>query len=83
MEVDRFSDTAPYIQIAEQLRAAIVAGEITARLPSARDVAQDAGVAQFTALKALRLVREWGYARVTVGLGAWAVKPEDWPGDGQ
>lgn len=79
VDVDRFSDAAPYVQLAVQLRDAIIAGEITDRLPSARDIAQDAGVAQFTAIKALRQVREWGYAKVTAGLGTWAVKPEDFP----
>jgi DNA-binding transcriptional regulator YhcF (GntR family) len=79
VDVDRFSDVPPYRQVGEQLRDAIRAGEITDRLPSARDIAQDAGVAQFTAIKALRLVREWGYAKVTAGMGTWAVKPEDWP----
>lgn len=81
MEVDRFSDTDPYRQVAEQLRDAIVAGEITVRLPSARDISQDAGVAMFTATKALRLLRQWGYARVTKGTGTYVAPREDWPGD--
>lgn len=81
MDVDRFSDVAPYRQLAEQLRDAIRAGQITVRLPSARDISQDAGVAPFTAIKALRLVREWGYARLSQGQGAYVSPREEWPED--
>lgn len=81
MEVDRFSATPPYRQVAEQLRDAIRAGEITVRLPSARDISQDTGVAAYTAIKALRLLREWGYAKVSQGQGTWVSPREDWPAD--
>lgn len=79
MEVDRFSDTPPYRQVGAILRDRILAGDITARLPSARDLAAEFGIAPFTAIKALRLVREWGYARVTAGMGTFVTPREDWP----
>lgn len=79
MEIDRFSDVAPYRQVGLILRDRIRSGEISGRLPSARDLKAEFGIAEFTSIKALRLLREWGYAKVTVGLGTWITDPADWP----
>jgi GntR family transcriptional regulator len=81
VDVDRFSDVPPYRQVGAILCDRIRAGEITDRLPSARDLAAEFGIAPFTALKALRLVREWGYAKVSQGMGTWVSDRADWPDD--
>jgi DNA-binding GntR family transcriptional regulator len=86
VDIDRFSGVPPYVQIAQWLAGRIRAGELPGRLPSARDIIQETGVAQFTAIKGLRLLREQGWARVSPGLGTFAAEPADWPehlpGDG-
>lgn len=79
LSVDRDSGVPAYLQIAGQLRAAIVAGEISGRLPSARTVSQETGTGMVTARRALRVLAEEGYVRVTNGLGTFTVGREDWP----
>lgn len=79
VEIDRFSAEPPYRQVAGWLRDRITSGELTGRLPSARDLTGEFGIAAFTAIKALRLLRQEGYARVAPGLGTFAAPPEDWP----
>lgn len=81
MEVDQFSDVPPYRQVAAFVRDRIRAGEITDRLPSGKDLQDEFGVAEFTAIKALRLVRAWGYARVSPGRGTWVTPKDNWPND--
>lgn len=81
MEVDRFSDVPPYRQVAEHLAARIRSGEITDRVPSGKDIQDEFGVAEFTAIKALRLLRTLGYARVSPGRGTWVAPRESWPPD--
>jgi GntR family transcriptional regulator len=79
MTIDRFSDVPPFRQVAAVLRDRIRSGQITDRLPSARDLMEEFGVASMTALKALRLLREQGWARMAVGMGTWVSPREDWP----
>jgi DNA-binding GntR family transcriptional regulator len=79
MAIDRFSDQPPYRQVAAVLRDRIRGGQITARLPSARDLVAEFGVAPMTALKALRLLRDEGWAKMAVGMGTWVTDREDWP----
>jgi DNA-binding GntR family transcriptional regulator len=81
VEVDRFSDVDPYAQVAAWLRDQITSGdrEPGSRLPSAETLVQEWGIAKFTALKALRLLRRERYARVTSGLGTYVAPREDWP----
>lgn len=81
MEVDRASPVPPYQQIAGQLRARIVSGELApgARLPGVEQICQEAGIAKMTARKALRVLREQGWAMVTVGLGTYVAPREQWP----
>jgi DNA-binding GntR family transcriptional regulator len=80
VEIDRFSGVPPYRQIAAHLRDRIISGDLPARLPSARDLQAEFGVAAITAVKALRLLREEGYARVSPGMGTYAVPPGERPG---
>lgn len=76
LRVDRTLGMALHKQLAGQLRAAILAGEITSRLPSAVDIAQAADVNVLTARKALRLLVAEKLAYVEPGLGTF-VAPMD------
>lgn len=75
-EIDRYSATWPYVQIAEQLAAEIRSGEREpdSRLPSIVGIVQEWGVNRQTAAKALRLLGEMGLARLSPGMG-WEVAP--------
>jgi GntR family transcriptional regulator len=81
MEIDRFSESPPYRQVAAILKDRIRAGEITDRLPSATDLKAEFGIAELTALKALRVLRAAGWARVSPGLGTYAVPADERPED--
>jgi GntR family transcriptional regulator len=69
-----------YVQLAAILRARIASGEITARLPSERDLHQEFGLAPLTVRKAVRLLRDEGLVTVVVGRGAYVVREADSPG---
>lgn len=77
LTVDRDQGVALHKQIAAQLRAAIAAGQITARLPSASDISEATGVNILTARKALRLLVAEGIAYVEPGLGTYVSGPGD------
>jgi DNA-binding GntR family transcriptional regulator len=80
-EVDRSSDMPPYMQVAKQLRDAILSGqyEPRSRLPSIDRICQETGVARFTARKAVRVLAGEGLARVVEGWGAFVTEQEQWP----
>lgn len=52
-----------------------------ARLPSADWITQDVGVARLTARKALRKLRDEGWAYVSSGMGTYVRPREQWPLD--
>jgi len=81
MEVDRSSSRAPYLQLADQMREMIASGRLEpgARLPSAEWITQDAGVARLTARKALRKLRDEGWAYASSGMGTYVAPREQWP----
>jgi GntR family transcriptional regulator len=60
-----------YVQLAAILRARIASGEITARLPSERDLHQEFGVAPMTARKAVRLLADEGLVVTVTGRGTY------------
>ena len=60
---------ALYEQLAELLRAQIQDGTLTGRLPSAKTLAQEHGVAVGTAERALALLREEGLIISAIGRG--------------
>lgn len=65
--------TAPiFAQIAQSIRAALVAGEAGPgeRLPAARDLAESLGVNLHTVLKAYQLLRDEGVVEMRRGRGA-------------
>ncbi len=63
----------PYIQVAEELRAAITAGQLKPgdRLPSARDLVQRYRIASMTAQNALRVLRDQGLIYSVPGRGSF------------
>jgi len=73
--VDHGSATPAYIQVADDLRRKILAGEYAPgqRLPSADRLAQAYDVAPNTARKSLWLLRDEGLAVMTPGLGTFVV----------
>jgi DNA-binding GntR family transcriptional regulator len=81
VDVDRGSDIPPYQQIAAQLRAAILDGTYPprSRLPSAEGISQETGVARLTARKALRVLREEGWAVTRAGWGTFVTERDKWP----
>jgi DNA-binding GntR family transcriptional regulator len=79
--IDRDSDVPPYRQIADRLRAGILAGELAprSRLPSIERLVQEEGVARTTARKALGVLVGEGYARRVPGLGTFVVPDDQMP----
>jgi DNA-binding FadR family transcriptional regulator len=67
-----------YRQIAEQLRAAIIAGEYPpgVRLPPERDLAQQLGVSRPSVREALIALEVEGYVDIRIGSGIYAKRPE-------
>lgn len=71
MEIDWDSPVPAYQQIADWLRGRIERGELTGRLPSAVDLAQELGVAVLTGRRALQVLTEAGIAEVSPGRGTY------------
>jgi GntR family transcriptional regulator len=65
-----------YVQLADLLRERIASGQITARLPSERDLHQEFGLAPLTIRKAVRILRDEGLVTVVVGRGAYVVRKD-------
>lgn len=76
--LDQWDPTPPYRQIADQLRAKIEAGRYQPgdALPSEKALGQTYGVARETARRAMRTLREEGYAVTIPGRGSYV--PPDW-----
>ena len=72
VKVDRGDPTDLYEQVAAEIRRAIADGEAKAgeRLPPAKDLAAVLGVNTNTVLRALRILRDEGLARVPARLRA-------------
>jgi len=71
VEVDRDSVVPAYQQIAAWLRGRIERGDLTGRLPSANDLADEWGVAVLTGRRALQVLTEDGTAEVSPGRGTY------------
>lgn len=84
MTVDHESPEPLYQQVAADLRDRIASGELSARLPSLKTVAQDFGVSHVTAEKAMNLLRDEGLIVVVIGRGAYVAhpRPRKNPADG-
>ena len=74
--IDVTSPVYPYVQIADQLRAAIASGKITDKLPSVTKIARDANVAPGTAQRALNILRDEGLIIGRPGLGTFVRRPQ-------
>jgi DNA-binding GntR family transcriptional regulator len=73
--IDRDSGEPPWMQLRDILRAAILSGELTGRLPSARTLGQrNDGMAVNTVTKALMALRAEGLVESRKGWG-WTVVP--------
>jgi DNA-binding transcriptional regulator YhcF (GntR family) len=73
--IDRDSGEPPWMQLRDILRAAILSGELTGRLPSARTLGQrNDGMAVNTVSKALFALRDEGLIESRKGWG-WTVVP--------
>lgn len=70
---DRPVARARYARVADELRAAIVAGRFRpgARLPSERALAEELGVSRATIVSALHLLRGEGLIETRRGAGSW------------
>jgi DNA-binding GntR family transcriptional regulator len=88
VDLDPFADDPLYVQLAAVLRDLIATGEIDAgtgdddagrgrRVPSAKTLAQQYGVAQGTAERALAMLREEGLIRSAMGRGHFVVPPAE------
>ncbi|GAA0609905.1 winged helix-turn-helix transcriptional regulator [Kribbella sandramycini] len=73
MKLDHTSPNAPYVQVADAIRAAIASGELKPgdKLPSGPKLAKDLDVATMTARRAIDLLRREGLLRSTQGVGVF------------
>jgi DNA-binding GntR family transcriptional regulator len=74
VELDHDSPVPLYQQLAELLRGRIVRGELTGRIPATKDIAVEYEVAQGTAERALKILREEGLIISAVGRGHFVKK---------
>jgi GntR family transcriptional regulator len=75
VSLDHDSITPLYEQLAAILRGQIERGELAGRVPSVKTLTQQYGVAQGTAERALRLLRDEGLVRSRIGRGHFVVPP--------
>ena len=76
MTIDHEGSTPVYLQLAALLRSMIESGEIPPDrpLPSVKSMMQTYGVAQGTAERAVRILKDEGLVRTVIGKGVY-VKP--------
>jgi DNA-binding GntR family transcriptional regulator len=72
-DLDHDSVTPLYVQLAAVLRGQIERGELSGRLPSVKTLQQQYGVAQGTAERAFRILREEGLVTSGQGRGHFVV----------
>jgi GntR family transcriptional regulator len=72
--VDPFGEDYAYVQVANDVERRINAGEITAKLPAERDLAEEYEVAYTTVRHAMQLLRERGIIRTVHGRGTFVAK---------
>ena len=74
-DLDRDSPVPLYEQLAAVLRAAIEDGSLTARVPSEPTLVQQYGVSRGTAGRAVQILVDAGYVKISPGKGAFVVPP--------
>ena len=72
--VDPLGADFAYVQVANNIAVRINAGEITHRLPSERDLADEYGVAYQTVRHAMKLLRERGLIITRQGRGTFVAR---------
>ena len=72
-DLDHDSPVPLYEQLAAVLKAEIDAGEITARLPSELTLTQRYGISRGTAHRAIMILVDAGYVRISRGKGTFVV----------
>lgn len=72
-DLDPDSPDPLYEQLASRLRADIDAGRIRARLPSELTLVQTYGVSRGTAHRAVMILVEAGYVRISRGRGTFVI----------
>ena len=82
MTVDHDAAEPLYVQVAELLRGRIASGELRARVPSLKTIAQEYGVSHITAEKAVALLREAGEVETVIGRGTFVRRQQPPPGEG-
>ena len=75
MTVDPELPEPLYQQVAAILRERIASGELAARIPSLKTIAETYGVSHVTAEKAMNLLRDEGLIVVVIGRGAYVARP--------
>jgi len=66
----------PYVQVADQLRAAIMAGELGPQLPSILELTEETGLAINTIRRAIRILVDEGLVRTAAGRGTFVTRRE-------
>jgi len=79
-DLDHDSPVPLFEQLAAVLKAGIDAGEIGPRLPSELTLTQRYGISRGTAHRAVMILVEAGYARISRGRGTFVVPPAERPG---
>jgi len=74
--VDPFGPEYAYVQVADDVQRRVAEGEISAKLPSERDFAEEYGVAYTTVRHAMAILRERGIIVTVHGRGTY-VKPQE------
>jgi GntR family transcriptional regulator len=72
--IDPYGAEYAYVQVASDIARRIAEGEITAKLPSERSLAEEYGVAYTTVRHAMEVLREQGLIITVHGRGTF-VKP--------
>ncbi len=79
--IDPFGAEYAYVQVADDVQRRIAEGEITAKLPSERSLAEEYGVAYTTVRHAMAVLRERGIIVTVHGRGTFVTPRE--PGSAQ
>jgi DNA-binding GntR family transcriptional regulator len=61
----------PYRHVADDLRAKIQSGELTGKLPTRAQLADEYGVTDMTIGRAVQVLRDEGLIKTYRGLGMW------------
>jgi GntR family transcriptional regulator len=80
-EIERGTSTPVYAQLAAIIRRRILSGDLAPRypVPSKTTLKQQFGVSDITVSKAMRILRQEGYAETVRGLGVFVTEREKWP----